>query len=359
MRKQAKIQVGAESNPNANRGRNAACFAECSTDTPAALATKLTATLEILVQSDAQMKGLKKILVERKYADSGADIKRSTLLNYIYFSLLSNVHYGAVIITSQGLTRSSPASLSSSSSIIQPRSPFDVNLTGPACAEAGVTKAEKGCAKMLSILFVPISNRVFINALYGRQEATRTKMRNTLIAFANAIIAQYSGTIENLTWMTAATKQKANAKLRGLTKNILYDELSFNDAQLDAIYTPLFTKLAAAANYYEQLMIVQHFWQTNLLLQLLQPTDRNVLGDTTQANAYYNPLANSINMASKKLARPPLATFRHCLFSACVAYAAHFLRCQLASGNELWSNRQRGCTRGLTPYFWFFATKFN
>lgn len=259
---------------------------------------------------------LKAVLVERKFAGSGSTITPTTLLNYMHFSLLWSLRdyltpsptsrmqpmmpssesrrrpfplprwpLHASLLPTATANRTSKSNKSSdsgsSSSIVKRRSPYDIDLSHPDCVKAALTQDDLDCAEILSQNFVPVNNRIFVNALYTHDAAARTRMRTRILDMADAIIEQFRGMLKTLTWMKEDTRRSAYSKLDNLVKNALYSEISFDDAALDAYYAPLLPRLAGVGAWLEQMRLVMHFSRTRELLSLTKPVDRRELPDTS------------------------------------------------------------------------------
>lgn len=96
------------------------------------------------------------------------------------------------------------------------------------------------------------------------------------------------------------TKAIARDKLSKMERNILYEDFSFDDTQLDAYYDLIFSSPpSGGASWLQQKLTLEHFAQTRQLLTLLKPVNRRNIGDTSTLNAAYVPFQNSINIVTQ------------------------------------------------------------
>lgn len=92
--------------------------------------------------------------------------------------------------------------------------------------------------------------------------------------------------VENLSWMSSATKEKALAKLNNFTVKIGYPD-KWKD------YSAL--EIDADKSYYENLKSANRFAQADNIKELGQPVDRTKwLMNPQEVNAYYMPTTNEI-----------------------------------------------------------------
>ncbi|PIO69593.1 hypothetical protein TELCIR_08573, partial [Teladorsagia circumcincta] len=77
--------------------------------------------------------------------------------------------------------------------------------------------------------------RVFIDKIYPTSES-RTQMRQNVAKIASSILIGFRSMLDQLDWMTAASKKGAYSKIDNLVKNIAYPDWITNDTQLTAYH---------------------------------------------------------------------------------------------------------------------------
>lgn len=119
-------------------------------------------------------------------------------------------------------------------------------------------------------------------------------------AIAEEILDTYAQRIQDLTWMGADTKKKAVEKLEAITVNVGYpDQWPDPYAGVD-----LRTE-AEGGSYYENFIAMKKARWEQELAQLDEPVDKSQwLMAAYEVNAYYNPMANSINFPAGILRAP-------------------------------------------------------
>jgi putative endopeptidase len=111
----------------------------------------------------------------------------------------------------------------------------------------------------------------------------------------NNLLASYRSSIKNLTWMSAATKVKAQEKLAKFTVKIGYPDQWIDYSALEIKADDLLGNLQRA----------QLFSSARELNKLGKPIDRKEWGMTPQTvNAYYNPSMNEIVFPAAILQAP-------------------------------------------------------
>jgi putative endopeptidase len=101
----------------------------------------------------------------------------------------------------------------------------------------------------------------------------------------NNLLAAYRGSIDHLTWMTPATKQRAQEKLSHYMTKIGYPEVWRDYSKLEVRAGDAFGNDARAGRFEHE----------RLAVRAGQPVDRREWGMTPQTvNAYYNPNFNEI-----------------------------------------------------------------
>ena len=115
----------------------------------------------------------------------------------------------------------------------------------------------------------------------------------TLVENLRTALGQH---IDQLEWMSDATKVKAQEKLAAITVKIGYPDKWKDYSTLD---------INPGKTYYENLRNAQAWRVKNGLSKIGQPTDRTAWGMTPQTvNAYYNPTANEICFPAAILQKP-------------------------------------------------------
>jgi putative endopeptidase len=117
------------------------------------------------------------------------------------------------------------------------------------------------------------------------------------------VIKAYSTRINNLTWMSAATKVKAQEKLNKMTIKIGYPDKWKDYSALD-IQSP-----AEGGTFFQNDMNVARWRNAKGIAKLAQPVDKTEWGMSPQTvNAYYNPSYNEIVFPAAIL-QPPFYNY--------------------------------------------------
>jgi putative endopeptidase len=117
------------------------------------------------------------------------------------------------------------------------------------------------------------------------KEFFNEKARKRYEDMVEAVRDAYKKRIENLSWMSAETKEKALGKLAAIKKKVGYPD-KWKD----------FSKMDIANNSYaENLMRANEWWHLYQVNKMGKPVDRDEWDMTPQTyNAYYNPSNNEI-----------------------------------------------------------------
>lgn len=127
------------------------------------------------------------------------------------------------------------------------------------------------------------------------------KAKKTAETMVHNIIETYKGRINNLDWMTDATKQKAIEKLNSLTIKIGYPD-KWKD------YSNM--KIDSANSYYKNLLAASKWGYNFNLSKINEPVDTTEWHMNPQTvNAYYNPSANEIVFPAAIL-QPPFFDYK-------------------------------------------------
>ena len=133
-----------------------------------------------------------------------------------------------------------------------------------------------------------------VGAIYVKKyfpAASKAKMGELI----DDLRAAYAEKITNSTWMDAATKQKALAKLTAFEPRIGYPVKFIDYSSMKVDRNDVLGNAMSAAEFQHQLE----------LSRFAKPVDRTLWGMTPQTvNAYYNPLANQITFPAAIL-QPP------------------------------------------------------
>ncbi len=127
------------------------------------------------------------------------------------------------------------------------------------------------------------------------KEYFNEKAKKRYSDLVGAIREAYVNRINNLTWMSAATKTKALEKLSKVSRKVGYPD-KWKDFSLLAI---------SAGSYYKNMIAASSFWHNYNIDKLGKPVDRNEWEMTPQTyNAYYNPSNNEIVLPAGIFAVP-------------------------------------------------------
>jgi len=118
------------------------------------------------------------------------------------------------------------------------------------------------------------------------------------------VMRAYENRINNLTWMSAETKIKANEKLNGLTIKIGYPD-KWKDYSTLTIKSP-----EEGGSYFENINNANQWGWEDSLSKLNKPVDKTEWGMSPQTvNAYYNPSYNEIVFPAAIL-QPPFYNYQ-------------------------------------------------
>ncbi|VDP14884.1 unnamed protein product [Heligmosomoides polygyrus] len=146
--------------------------------------------------------------------------------------------------------------------------------------------------------------RVFIDKVYPSQDS-RTQMRDHVAKVASSILIGFRSMLDQLNWMTSATKKGAYNKIDNLVKNIAYPDWITDDANFTAYHQPLGIQVGKD-DYLTMVRKTQTFTAfNNWQLLIAGPTNRlDFLGPPGTTNAWYQPELNSITFPAAILHRP-------------------------------------------------------
>lgn len=124
-------------------------------------------------------------------------------------------------------------------------------------------------------------------------------------AMVDDVIAAYRVRINNLEWMSAETKQKAQKKLDKLTVKIGYPDTWKDYANLDV------ASYEQGGSYFQNMLNLSKWSMADNMSKYGKPVDKSEWGMSPQTvNAYYNPVYNEIVFPAAIL-QPPFFDFKN------------------------------------------------
>jgi membrane metallo-endopeptidase-like protein 1 len=172
------------------------------------------------------------------------------------------------------------------------------------------------CAAMTVDLIQYANARFFVDALYSDGGAG---VRRTAGDVIDNILGAFNGMIDQLPWMTRASKAGAYFKIQDLIKNIAFPDFILDDAALTSYYSAL---TIAASDDFVTMMFKLAAFNRYLQFNYLSVTDaanrHDFLGPPGIVNAWYQPEVNSITFPAGIL-QPP---FFDALWPASINYGA-------------------------------------
>jgi endothelin-converting enzyme/putative endopeptidase len=146
----------------------------------------------------------------------------------------------------------------------------------------------KRCVQLTDRSLGDALGQKYVEKAFPGQSKERTRQ---LVAI---IEKEMAADIDSLTWMSAATKQQALAKLKGVTNKIGYPD-HWKD----------YATVSVSDNLVADVRNAREFELHRDLVKIGKPVDRTEFGMTPPTvNAYYNPLENNINFPAGIL-QPP------------------------------------------------------
>ncbi|CAJ0601297.1 unnamed protein product [Cylicocyclus nassatus] len=167
-----------------------------------------------------------------------------------------------------------------------------------------LVESQIDCA-METVSTLPYANaRVFIDKIYPTA-ASRAQMRDNVAKIASSILIGFRSMIDQLNWMTSASKSGAYNKIENLVKNIAYPDWITDDAQFTAYHHELGVSVNVD-DYFTMVRKAQLFNDyTFWILLLAGPANRiRFIGEPGATNAWYQPEVNSINIPAAILHKP-------------------------------------------------------
>uniref|UniRef100_A0A0K0DLB5 Peptidase_M13 domain-containing protein n=1 Tax=Angiostrongylus cantonensis TaxID=6313 RepID=A0A0K0DLB5_ANGCA len=146
--------------------------------------------------------------------------------------------------------------------------------------------------------------RVFIDKIYPTNES-RIQLREHVAKMVSSILIGFRTMIDQLNWMTSATKKGAYSKIDNLVKNIAYPDWITDDAQLTSYYKDIDIQV----NRDDYLTIMLKIGTFNNILSwnmLVSGSTRrqDFNGPPGTTNAWYQPQLNSITFPAAILHQP-------------------------------------------------------
>ena len=124
-------------------------------------------------------------------------------------------------------------------------------------------------------------------------------------AMVDDVIAAYRVRINNLEWMSAETKQKAQKKLDKLTVKIGYPDTWKDYSNLDV------ASYEQGGSYFQNMLNLSKWGMADNMSKYGKPVDKSEWGMSPQTvNAYYNPVYNEIVFPAAIL-QPPFFDFQN------------------------------------------------
>ncbi|WKY06992.1 hypothetical protein Q1695_006852 [Nippostrongylus brasiliensis] len=166
------------------------------------------------------------------------------------------------------------------------------------------TEAQGNCAMETVFVLQYANARAFIDKVYPSSES-RQQMRDHVAKVASSILIGFRSMLDQLNWMTAATKKGAYNKIDHLVKNIAYPDWITNDTALTAYHK----NLGIEVNKDDYLTMVRRASMFNSYLSwsslVAGPVNRqDFLGPPGTTNAWYQPELNSITFPAAILHQP-------------------------------------------------------
>ncbi|KAK0399421.1 hypothetical protein QR680_003038 [Steinernema hermaphroditum] len=172
--------------------------------------------------------------------------------------------------------------------------------------EVDATTAEEDFGRYCSsILMNDIGyahGRLFVDFMYPGDSFQVTK--NGVERVIDNILVSFRSMIDQLDWMSTATKNGAYSKIDNIVKNIGFPDFILNNTLLDEFYNDL--KFADTTDFVKMRTDVASF-NNRLQFKQLAATDidrRDFGGAASVVNAWYNPSVNSITFPSGILQEP-------------------------------------------------------
>jgi membrane metallo-endopeptidase-like protein 1 len=157
------------------------------------------------------------------------------------------------------------------------------------------------CASVTTSQMQYANARFFVDALYPNRD---TSVRKAAAAIIDNVVAAFNGMLDQLPWMTSASKVGAYGKVSNLIKNIAYPDFILDNSALTAYYSSL--QLTSTDDYptmLDKLAAFNRYLQFNYFTQ--SAVDRSdFLLPPGIVNAWYQPELNSITFPAGILSPP-------------------------------------------------------
>ncbi|CAD6191977.1 unnamed protein product [Caenorhabditis auriculariae] len=166
-----------------------------------------------------------------------------------------------------------------------------------------ISAAQTNCAFQTVDMMMYANARVLIDKIYP-DNSSRVNVREHVAKVASSIVIGFRSMIDQLNWMTPATKRGAYSKIDNLVKNIAYPDWITDDAALTAYHQQLTINKTDA--YFDMVYNANQFNIFVSFDQLVQgAADRTGFnGPPGVTNAWYQPELNSITFPAGILKQP-------------------------------------------------------
>ncbi|KAK6748907.1 hypothetical protein RB195_001497 [Necator americanus] len=251
-------------------------------------------TYKYIVMEPAKLLMLNSMLGNPKFVSARA------LINYVYYSVV-NANYD-FLPWSQGnyvhQTRVVRPPIGRPRHIRQERRRYERKQFDD------VTDSQISCAQE-TVFSLPYANaRVFIDNIYPTN-ASRAQIRDHVAKIASSILIGFRSMLDQLDWMTSATKTGAYSKIDNLVKNIAYPDWITDNAQL----TNYHKELELQVNRDDYFTMVRNVELFNIHMSwdalVAGPANRlDFNGPPGTTNAWYQPELNSITFPAAILHQP-------------------------------------------------------
>lgn len=156
-----------------------------------------------------------------------------------------------------------------------------------------VNVSESSSAKFVTCNLCELTSKLYVNKYFDK------KCKNEVKELCNEIIDNYRDRLNNITWMTKETKEKALEKLDSMNIKIGYPD-SWNSYENLSIRS-----FSEGGSLVENIINIYKFQTKRQLSKLGTPVNKNEwsMGACT-VNAYYNPLNNEIVFPAAILQSP-------------------------------------------------------
>ncbi|KAK6750400.1 hypothetical protein RB195_002400 [Necator americanus] len=147
-------------------------------------------------------------------------------------------------------------------------------------------EAERSCVEEAYSFFSHAGTRAYVDKAYPTQES-RDLVRKEVGDMASGVLVGFRSMIDQLNWMSPASKQAAYSKIDNLVKNIAFPDWVTDDEKLNNYYKDLNINMDGD-QYLPMIMKIKIFEGTKGVDILLDPVDRaQFSGSASTINAWY------------------------------------------------------------------------